>query len=205
MAWSEFLNRIFRGREDPYAYLSDSIRERDSFPTVRDWLNFVYDSIPDVHEIQPGTLARLKLRLRHHYGAEYIIIREDYDEHIEFWTRMRDRFPNCPELVVILADTCALAGRSRLAMELCFEGLEREPGLLSEYGGDLYDMAREEGQEFVFRHDFVSILQAYTDYDEDTEEYLMEIAAPYADRPKYRNVIRSALMRVYGEARDWFP
>lgn len=125
--------------------------------------------------LEEETLRALILHLRGHYGQEYTKIGDAMDEHLAFWKELAADFPS-PLARACYADTLLLAQREQDAMELFLEVFTEQPGLLVEFGGDLYEVAQSLGEPTWLRYRLACLRAALADYgDTADDDYIREI------------------------------
>lgn len=105
------------------------------------FLRAVFEAVAGDPAIEDSTLRELVSHLRGHYGEELSRIGDDLDAHLTFWRDLAAQFDH-PLAAACHADTLLLAGQHAEAMELFLAIFDRQPTLLFEFGGDLYDVAR---------------------------------------------------------------
>ena len=175
-----FLDRVRRvapasdtGRQ--HKRILDVLLSRSAYDDDREFLDAILAAVRPDSMLEEGTLRALISHLRGHYGQEFDKIGDSMDEHLEFWKTLAEEFDSALARACY-ADTLLLARREEEAMELFLRTFEDQPTLLYEFGGDLYDVARSQGEPTWLRYRLACLKAALADYqDSSDDDYIREI------------------------------
>lgn len=158
--------------------LEQLLLSRDSFVTTREWFDAVATALEEDKVLEPETLELLELRIRGPFGHEQERIGGEHDEHIRFWLRLAEQFPDEPNLVALAADTMLLQGRTTEAMDHFLQAFASKPELVYRFGGEIRDFMREQGGDRWLRYQLVLVVAALAtgneEYAKDLYSQLLE-------------------------------
>jgi hypothetical protein len=148
------------------------------------FLAAVLDALAADAQIEDETLRELIAHLRGHYGEELSRIGDDVEAHLGFWRDLAGRFDH-PLAAACHADTLLLAGQHAEAMQLFLGIFDRQPTLLYEFGGDLYDVARDLGGAIWLGYQLACLRAGLAEPPDDdyVREMYSELLEEYAGEP----------------------
>ncbi len=147
--------------------LKQVIEQRNQFVNTQVLLEKLLQVLRGWDRLMEDSLSLLEHELRGGYGWEYTKIQNEYEEHIAFWRSMAQHFSDQPKLLGILADTLLLAGRRDEALDLFLQTFQKDPTLVYEFGGELYDFYLEKGGDQWLEYQLVLVQAALKSDNED--------------------------------------
>ena len=173
----------------------DVLDKRNLYSSTQDWLESLLALFHAEETMQDDSLDLVEQELRGGYGWEYTKIQDEYNEHISFWRRLAQRFPEKPKLKGILADTLLLAGRKDEALDLSLEAFRLDPILVYKFGGELNDFYKEKGGEHWLDYQLVLVRAAL---ESENEEYAREVYQRLLEEHRGDEAAMKKIYRIVG-------
>lgn len=140
--------------------VSLALYRRSLHDTTASFLDELLEQLPPSEVLEEQTLALISAELRGHYGQESEKIGDDYTDHVAFWRRLSERFPNSAYASACYADVLLIGGAEELATEQFLSAVEKDPVLLYEFDEDLSRLARAAGGESWLRYQLAALQAA---------------------------------------------
>jgi hypothetical protein len=173
---------------------------RDQLAGTRDLLERIVAALTPAETLERDTLDLLEVSLRGHQGEEHNKIAGEYADHIWFWHELSRRYPDNARLLGLVGDTLLLSGNVEEGTRILFTACERDPGLLSTFGGDLRAFARQAGGKDWLRYQLIELRQALGAADYRlTDEIVEEIKRDHGPRADVERLLTSILRPASGK------
>lgn len=150
-------------QSDQTKQVLEILNARAAYPDIGAWFDRILGAMPSGSELSPETLRALESHLRGGFGTEYLKIGNDSVEHLRFWKTLAEEFLDVPKLRAIYADTLLLGGRISEAMPEFLAAFAKQPTLLYEFGGELYDYMHSTGGRTWLAYKLITIRAAMAD------------------------------------------
>ena len=160
------------------------MNSRKRYPDAQAWFEALLALLPNGQDLEEETLHALESHLRGGYAEEYLKIGDDLPEHLRFWKTLAERFPTKPKALGNYADTLLLAGKVPEAADTFLAAFQKDPALIYEFGGELYDVMKELGGRHWLEYQ-LTVLRAAVAEPEVNRDYIRETA--HLLRGEFRN------------------